>query len=210
MHPARQFRVEDRETLLAFLREHPFVTIAASVGGRPMVAQAPVIVRELDGELVIDFHLSRGNILVPHLVQGFRAVMLATGPDAYISPDGYVSADQAPTWNYLSVEAEGSVAVLNEAELIAQLDSLSEQEEARLLPKPLWTRHKMAPGKFEAMLRGIIGGRLHVDRLEGTFKLSQNKSDADRLGAAQALGAHPLADQMRRGAWASRPHSPSD
>lgn len=197
MHPARLFKVEDRETLLAFLREHPFVTLAASVGGRPMIAQTPVVVRELADELVIDFHLSRGNILAPNLVQGFRAVMLATGPDAYVSPDWYGSADQVPTWNYLSVEAEGAVAVLNEDELIAQLDSLSEQEEARLLPKPLWTRGKMAPGKFEALLRGIIGGRLFVDRLEGTFKLSQNKSEADRLGAARGLGKHPLAKRMR-------------
>jgi len=197
MHPARAFKVEDRAALLAFLREHPFVTLAASVGGRPMIAQAPVVVRELADELVIDFHLSRGSILAPHLVQGFRAVMLATGPDAYVSPDWYESADQVPTWNYLSVEAEGSVTVLDEAELIAQLDSLSEQEEARLLPKPLWTRHKMAPGKFEALVRGIIGGRLFVDRLEGTFKLSQNKAEADRLGAAKGLGRHPLAKMMR-------------
>jgi len=197
MHPAKLFRVEDRETLLAFLREHPFVTLAASVGGRPMVAQAPVVVRDMHDALVIDFHLSRGNVLAPHLVQGFRAVMLATGPDAYVSPDWYESADQVPTWNYLSIEAEGSVVVLDEAELIAQLDSLSEQEEARLAPKPLWTRHKMAPGKFEALLRGIIGGRLFVDRLEGTFKLSQNKSEADRIGAAEGLGKHPLAEMMR-------------
>ena len=197
MHPARLFKVEDRDVLPAFLREHPFVTLAASVGGRPMIAQAPAVVRQIGDELVIDFHLSRGSILAPHLVQGFRAVMLATGEDAYISPDWYESADQVPTWNYLSVEAEGSVAVLDEAELIAQLDSLSEQEEARLAPKPLWTRHKMAPGKFDALLRGIIGGRLFVDRLEGTFKLSQNKSEADRLGAAKGLGKHPLAKMMR-------------
>jgi len=197
MHPSKLFKVEDREALLGFLREHPFLTIAASVGGRPMVAQAPVVVREMHDELVIDFHLSRGNVLVPHLVQGFRAVMLATGEDAYISPDWYESADQVPTWNYLSVEAEGSVAPLDEAELVAQLDSLSEQEEARLLPKPIWTRHKMASGKFDALLRGIVGGRLFVDRLEGTFKLSQNKGEADRLGAAKGLGKHPLAKMMR-------------
>jgi transcriptional regulator len=171
MHPSKLFKVEDREALL--------------------------VVRELHDELVIDFHLSRGNVLVPHLVQGFRAVMLATGEDAYVSPDWYESADQVPTWNYLSVEAEGSVAVLSEAELIAQLDSLSEQQEARLLPKPIWTRGKMASGKFEALLRGIIGGRLFVDRLEGTFKLSQNKGEADRLGAAKGLGKHPIAKVMR-------------
>ena len=199
MHPAKPFRVEDRETLLAFVAAHPFVTIAAAVGGRPFTAQAPVVIRELDfGEVALDFHLSRGNALSPHIVQGFRAVALATGPDAYVSPDWYASADQVPTWNYLSVEAEGSVAPLNDDELIALLDDLSAQEEARLLPKKPWTRDKMSPGRFEAMMRGIIGARLTVDRLEGTFKLSQNKAEADRVGVVAALGDHPIAGLMTR------------
>ncbi|MET3666206.1 FMN-binding negative transcriptional regulator [Caulobacter sp. 1776] len=197
MHPAKAFRVEDRATLLDFIASHPFVILAASVGGRPFVAQAPVVIRDLDGEVALDFHLSRANALAPHLVQGFRAVALATGLDAYVSPDWYESADQVPTWNYLAVEAEGSIAPLNEAELIALLDDLSAREEARLLPKAPWTRDKMSDGRFEAMLRGIAGGRLFVERLEGTFKLSQNKSDADRLGAAEGLGDHPIAEMMR-------------
>jgi len=121
MHPDGRFRVEDRAVLLDFLRAHPFVTIAAAVGGRPFVAQSPVVIRDLDGEIALDFHLSRGNVLTPHLTQGFRAVVLATGLDAYISPDWYESADQVPTWNYQSVEAEGSVAPLNDAERIREL-----------------------------------------------------------------------------------------
>lgn len=197
MHPDNRFRVEDRAVLLDFVAAHPFVTIAASVGGRPFVAQSPVVVRDLDGEVGLDFHLSRGNVLTPHLTQGFRAVVLATGLDAYISPDWYEGADQVPTWNYLSVEAEGSVAPLNDEELIVLLDALSVQEEARLSPKKPWTRDKMKPGKFEAMLRGIQGGRLFVERLEGTFKLSQNKGEVDRLGAAKGLGDHPIAELMR-------------
>jgi transcriptional regulator len=200
MHPAKPFHVDDCETLLGFLRAHPFVTIAAAVRGRPFVAQAPVVVRELDfGEVALDFHLSRGNVLAPHIVQGFRAVALATGPDAYVSPDWYVSEDQVPTWNYLSVEAEGSVAPLDDDELVTLLDDLSAQEEAHLLPKPPWTRHKMSPGRFEAMMRGIIGARLIVDRLEGTFKLSQNKGEADRAGVVSALGEHPIAGLIRGG-----------
>lgn len=199
MHPESRFRVEDRAVLLDFIATHPFVTLAASVGGRPFVAQSPVVIRDLDGEVALDFHLSRGNLLTPHLTQGFRAVALATGLDAYISPDWYESADQVPTWNYQSVEAEGSVAPLNDEELIALLDDLSAQEEARLLPKKPWMRGKMKPGKFENLLRGIQGGRLFVERLEGTFKLSQNKADADRLGAAKGLGDHPIAEMMRRG-----------
>ena len=197
MHPAKPFHIDDRETLLAFIRQHPFVTIAAAVRGRPFTAQAPVVIRELDfGELALDFHLSRGNALTPHIVQGFRAIALATGPDAYVSPDWYESADQVPTWNYLSVEAEGSVAPLNDDELVTLLDDLSAQEEARLLPKTPWTRDKMSPGRFEAMTRAIIGARLVVDRLEGTFKLSQNRAEADRAGVVAALGDHPIAGLM--------------
>lgn len=198
MHPAQPFRVEDRATLLGFIAAHPFVTLAAAVRGRPFTAQAPVVIRHLgDGEVALDFHLSRGNVLSPYIVQGFRAVALATGPDAYVSPDWYAGEDQVPTWNYLSVEAEGSVAGLNDVELVALLDDLSAQEEARLLPKPPWTRHKMSPGRFEAMTRGIIGARLVVDRLEGTFKLSQDKGEADRSGVVAALGDHPIAGLMR-------------
>lgn len=198
MHPAKPFHVDDRETLLTFLREHPFVTIAAAVRGRPFVAQAPVVIRELDfGEVALDFHLSRGNALAPYVVQGFRAVALATGPDAYVSPDWYGSADQVPTWNYVSTEAEGLVAPLSDAEFVVLLDDLSAQEEARLAPKKPWTREKMSPGRFETMMRGIIGCRLTVERLEGTFKLSQNKTDAERAGVVVALGDHPVAGLMR-------------
>ena len=112
------------------------MTIAAAVGGRPFTAQAPVVVRELDfGEVALDFHLSRGNALAPFMVQGFRAVALATGPDAYVSPDWYGSEDQVPTWNYVSAEAEGLVAPLSDVEFVAQLDDLSAQEEARLGPR---------------------------------------------------------------------------
>lgn len=198
MHPARPFRVEDRQDLLAFVRAHPFVTLAVAAGGRPFVAQAPVVVRELDfGEVALDFHLSRGNALAPYLVQGFRAVALATGPDAYVSPDWYGSPDQVPTWNYVSAEAEGLVAPLSAAETLVLLDDLSAQEEERLSPKPPWTRDKMTPARFEALLRGIVGCRLGVERLEGTWKLGQNKSAAERAAVVAALGDHPVATWMR-------------
>ena len=198
MHPDSRFAIEDCATLLAFLAAHPFVTLAASIKDAPMIAQAPIVIHEIGGEIALDFHVSRGSVLAPHVVRGFSAIALSTAEDAYISPDWYESEDQVPTWNYRSVEAHGFVAPLSEVELVAQLDALSDQEEARLLPKPIWTRGKMSPGRFESMLRGIVGGRLTVERMTGTFKLSQNKSDADRLGAAKGLGKHPLAALMRK------------
>ena len=198
MHPAAAFKVVDQEVLLSWLEAHAFMTVVGSPQGQPLVAHAPVIARRLGEGLVLDFHLSRGNALVEALAQGFSGLLVSLGPDAYISPDWYVSADQVPTWNYVTVEAQGPVAALEEAGLVALLDDLSAQEEARLQPKPPWTRAKMSPGVFERMSRAIIGARLTVERLEGTFKLSQNKSEADRAGAIAGLGDHPVADLMRR------------
>lgn len=193
MHPAAHFRVDDEAALLAHLDRHPFATIAAAPDGRVRIAHAPVLVRRLETGLALDFHLSRGNALAPFVAQGFRATLVSLGPDAYVSPDWYASAGQVPTWNYLTVEAEGPCVGLDDTGLVALLDALSAQEEARLLPKPPWTRAKMDPATFERMTRAILGVRLSVERLEGTFKLSQNKKAADRAGVRQGLGDHPLA-----------------
>ena len=196
MHPAGAFKETDEAALLAHLARHPFATIAAAPQGRPLIAHAPLIVRRTPAGLALDFHVSRNNALADHIAGGFAAVAVSLEADAYVSPDWYEGADQVPTWNYLSVEAEGAVTPLDEAGLVTLLDDISALEERRLAPKPPWTRHKMSPGRFEAMLRGIVGARLVVSRLEGTFKLSQNKNAADRAGVITALGDHPIGRRM--------------
>src|SRR6185503_8629986 len=135
MHPATAFHVADEATLLAHLAAQPFCTLAAVVDGRPVIAHAPVVVRRLATGLALDFHLSRGNALAPAIADGFRAVAVSLAAEAYISPDWYADKDQVPTWNYVSVEAEGAVAGLDDVGLVALLDELSAQEEAKLLPK---------------------------------------------------------------------------
>ncbi|MES2723226.1 MAG: FMN-binding negative transcriptional regulator [Pseudomonadota bacterium] len=197
MHPSLPFQVSDEAVLLDHLAGFPFSTIAASVDGRAVVAHAPVIARRMGEGLVLDFHLSRGNALARALAGGFHAVAVNLATEAYVSPDWYENRDSVPTWNYVSVEVEGPVAALAEADLIALLDDLSALEEARLLPKKPWTRDKMSPGKFETMLRGIVGARMTVERFEGVTKLSQNKTAADRAGVMAALGDHPVGRRMR-------------
>ncbi len=198
MHPNAAFRTDDETLLLARLAAHPLATLSAAPGGRLLVAHAPVVARRVAGALVLDFHLSRTNALASAIAGGFRAVAVSLEAEAYISPDWYADADQVPTWNYVSVEAEGPVAPLGDEGLVALLDDLSAREEARLLPKTPWTRHKMSPGRFEAMTRAIVGGRMTVERLEGTTKLSQNKSAADVAGVVAALGDHPIGRLMAR------------
>lgn len=189
MHPNRRFHWDDREALLAFVAGVSFAHIFAATPDGPRVAHAPVVVTR-EGNL--RFHLARSNGLGRHL-DGARAVVSIATPDAYISPDWYGSDDQVPTWNYLAVEAEGPVRRLAETDLVALLDDLSAAHEARLLPKPPWTRAKITPGRFEAMLPAIHAFELTVETLRGTDKMGQNKSAAEIEGAAAGL------DGIRRG-----------
>ncbi len=192
MHPDSRFAWTDRAELLAFVADVSFAQIFASTPAGPMVVHAPVIVTG-DGHL--RFHIARRNRIAAHL-DGATALVCVTGPNAYVSPDWYGTEDQVPTWNYLAVEAEGPVRRLSGDELIAQSDALSAAHEARLLPKRPWTRAKMAPGRFEAMLPAIAGFEMQTAELRGTRKLNQNKDSAARAGVIAALGDHPIAKLM--------------
>lgn len=166
--------------MLAFVGDISFCTIC--VDG-PLLVHAPVVVDAPDR---IRFHMARGNRAAAAL-EGNRAIISCLGPDAYVSPDWYGVPDQVPTWNYLNVEAEGPLRRLDEAGLTRLLDDLSAAHEARLAPKPAWTRAKMTPGRFAAMLKAIIGYELTIEELRGTRKLGQHKSEAERTGAADGL-----------------------
>lgn len=198
MHPNPAFRWEDEAAMRAFVAARGFATLCAAGPDGPVVAHAPLVVT---GEGRLRFHLARSNRLCAHL-EGTTLLASVTDADFYVSPDWYGTPDQVPTWNYLAVEIEGRVAALDEAGLVAQVDALGDRFEAGLAPKPVWTRAKMTPGRFEAMLGAIRGYELTPAAWRGTRKLGQNKTPAERAALAEALDARGQAGiaAMVRGA----------
>lgn len=200
MHPDSTFRWEDRDAMRALVCELGFGALFAGTPDGPRVVHLPVV--WLD-DTTLALHVARGNGITRHL-DGTTALFVAQGPDGYVSPDWYGLGDaQVPTWNYVAVELEGRMRRLDQAGLVAQLDQLSAEQEARLAPKPEWTRAKMPLGLFEQMTRGIVGFTLEVQGWRGTRKLGQNKPDAARLSAAdgvEAAGRRGIAYWMRNAA----------
>lgn len=200
MHPARDFHEADPDVLAARVADRGFAVIVGVDGGRPLIAHAPVL---LDRRR-LRFHLSAANPLSGALAASGWALAVVTGDDAYVSPDWYAQPDQVPTWNYVSAEIEGPVRVLDRAAAAALLDDLAARYESALAPKPPWTRAKMQPARFEAMLSGIVAFEMTVERLAGTSKLSQNKPTAEARRVADALaglddaGARAIAERMIR------------
>lgn len=185
MHPNAAFRWTDLPAMGAFATE---VAVAHlfTVGGTA-VAHAPILV-QADGSLW--FHLARGNALCAALVDGAAAVASLAEPGFYISANWYDDpAASVPTWNYRAVEVAGTIRRLSQDELVRQLDGLSALHEARACED--WTRTKMAPDRFAAMLGTITGFALEGASWRGTWKMSQNKSRDMRARLEMKVG-HPL------------------
>ncbi|MEM1267476.1 MAG: FMN-binding negative transcriptional regulator [Pseudomonadota bacterium] len=202
MHPNPTFRREARARNLAFARSRAFgqLTICGHKG--PLAAHVPFLLNAdaSEGEV----HLMRSNPVARALSTPQAALLSVSGPDGYISPDWYEMPDQVPTWNYVAVHIRGTLERMAGAELRDVLDRLSASIEERL-PKTPWHSSKMTPGVMERMMRSLVPCRLQVMEIDGTWKLSQNKPDAARLGAvsgvseASAPGQEhaALADLMR-------------
>ena len=187
MHPARNFHEADRLTLAAIVASKGLASIVGVEGARAVTAAAPIILTRDTAR----FHLSSRNRLTPILAASGWALAIVMAEDAYVSPDWYGAADQVPTWNYRSVEIEGGLRTMSRDETRRLLDDLSAHFEAPLAPKPPWTRAKMRVEPFEAMLGAITGFEITVERMEGTFKLSQNKPADEIALVATRLSERP-------------------
>jgi transcriptional regulator len=185
MYRPAAFAVDDVRALHAFVRAHPFATVAAVIDSAVQFAYAPVV---LDAGGTARFHLARSNPLA-RLATGARVRLSFLGPHAYVSPDWYVTQGMVPTWNYMAVEGEGAVTPLTGDALVRLLVDLSAAEEAHLQPKKPWTVDKVPEPKMTTLLNAIVGFEVALDTLEGKFKLSQNIKPEDFSGAAEGLEA---------------------
>ena len=182
--------------MAALVRDLGFGVLFVSTPEGPRAVHVPVL---LDGDR-LRFHVSRGNAVHPALAEGARALFVATGPHAYISPEYYGLEDRVPTWSYIAVELEGPVRLLDPEALVRLVDELSAEQEARLAPKPPWTRAKMSEGRFDGLLKAISGFEMHVSDWRGTAKVDQDKPQEVRSRIADALaerGERDMAAAMR-------------
>ena len=191
MHPNPAFRRVARATSLEFARAQGFGQLLINgADGWPLVAHVPFV---LDAPgAVAGFHLVRSNPIARAVGQGVPARLVVQGPHSYVSPDWYETPQQVPTWNYVAVHLSGEIRPCTSDALLAQLDQISAQFEARLAPKRPWTHAKMEPQVMEGMMRQIVPFALHVAQVDGTWKLGQNKPDAARLAAAGQMAQHGM------------------
>jgi len=185
MYQPAPFQESDRQTLFDFIDSYGFATLVSFANDGPMVSHLPLLLeREATGQARLLGHLARANPHWEYLRGQTPALAIFHGPHSYISPTWYAERPAAPTWNYAVVHTYG-VPKLADSDLTENIIRrlFVKYEQAR--PNPLQER---LPREFvRQKLRAIVGFELPIDRLEGKFKLSQNKSRLDRAGVLDGL-----------------------
>jgi transcriptional regulator len=196
--------VTDRSILLEGMRAYSFAILFGPADGpaadAPLAAtHLPLVVKDAGEHGMIEGHFAKANPQWQALA-GRETLVVFSGPHTYVSPTLYVEELSVPTWNYIAIHAYGVLELIEEPEakdaLLKDLIAIHEPAYA-----DRWG--ELPDGFKRTMLAGIVGFRIPIARIEGKFKLSQNRKEAERnsVRAAQAAGDP---DQQALAAWMQR------
>lgn len=190
------FQEENSEELLRFMQAHPLGTvISATAVTEPCASHLPCLVKHVEGEWILEFHIARENPQTAWLKNGKITLVIFNGPNAYVSSSVY-GHPNVPTWNYQAVHVHGLAEPMTEQELTAHLiESVAFFEAQRPQPLDLKT---LPPDMLKAYQQDIAGFRIRSYKLEGAYKLSQNRNHADynRIVSDLASSSHQQAQEI--------------
>lgn len=199
MYVPNAFQEDNRETLHALIRAHPLATLITAGSGGLLANLVPFTVIDGGDKGILRAHIAKANDQVHALGAGAETLVVFQGPEAYITPSWYVSKQEhgrvVPTWNYAVVQARGTPRLIDDAEwLRAQIHHLTTmQEQKRALP---WSVND-APEPFIAgQIKAIIGVEIPISSIMGKWKVSQNRSAADRKGVEDGLRREGVSEEM--------------
>jgi transcriptional regulator len=199
MYCPAAFRQDDLLTLQAQIQATGLGVLTCSGEQGLQASHLPLLLEPGEGEFgTLYGHFARANPHWRDLASGVEALVVFSGADGYVHPGWYPAKAEhgkvVPTWNYIAVHAWGQAEVFDDPERLLQLVSrLSERhEQGRTRP---WAVSD-APGDYiDAMLRAIVGFALPIRRIEGKWKLSQNRSASDQAGVRTGLAESARASE---------------
>ena len=188
MYIPQHFAQQDRGILAELIQANSFGTLVTQGEDGLVASHLPFLLEQEDTGLVLRGHFARANSHWTQ-VENCESLIIFQGPHCYISPNWYKSPN-VPTWNYAAVHVYGSVELLTDKEDILDIVLELSDTHERDLPDP-WI-----PDYDEALLNAIIGFRFVISDIQGKYKLSQNKTVADRKGAIEALQLSGTENEM--------------
>jgi transcriptional regulator len=191
MYQPPHFREDDLAVQHALIKAHP-LGLLVTFGSAGLEANPIPFGLEASASSLgtLKAHLSRANPQWRTFDPAQEALVVFQGPETYITPSWYAAKREhgkvVPTWNYAIVQARGRLTIRDDPDwLRQQIAAMTETQEA---PRPEPWNVSDAPAPFvAAQLKGIVGIEIEITRIEGKWKVSQNRPEADRLGVSAGL-----------------------
>ena len=186
------FREDRIEALHALIRQHPLGLLTSAGASGLAATPLPFLVYPAEGPHgTLRAHLARANPHWRELQGGAECLVVFMGPQGYVTPSWYPSKRETqkvvPTWNYVCVQAWGKPRIVEDpAWLRRQIDDLTRARESAR-PEP-WMVDDAPEDYLAAQMKAIVGIEIPIARIEGKWKLSQNRPAADRAGVVAGLG----------------------
>lgn len=184
------------------MERYSFTVLVTSLEGDLQITHLPLLLDRVTGtQGMLIGHMAKAN---PHsrFLDGGRSTVIYSGPHTYISPTWYAADNVVPTWNYVAVHVTGATEVIDDRqELLTSVRRMTDHYESAM-PEP-WSLTNSP--SIDKLLDQIVGFRLHIERIEGKWKLNQNHPIERRLKVIAQLrnradsDSQAIADLMEAG-----------
>ncbi len=176
MYIPKYAKHENPELIREFLESHPFATLITQ-NESICANHFPFLICNKSGKLRLKSHMARNNPQWNYFENDSSVLVVFQGPHAYISPSIYVNKLNVPTWNYTAVHVYGKVHAIHDSAEIEEIliDTVAKFEHLRPAP---W-KYDLPQSFRENLIKAIVGFSIEIERIEGKFKLSQNRAPED-------------------------------
>jgi transcriptional regulator len=176
MYNIPHFKAKDHQEVLDFMQANPFVTICGvNKDGYPVATQIPILLKIENDTIIISGHMMRKQDHTNAFENNNKALVIFSGPSAFVSANWYTTKNMGSTWNYQSVQAKGKLEIKDEKHLKNLLTALTLHFEND--PDSPTQVKNLSPEYMEQNMKAIVSFEILVDDLQHVFKLSQNRDD---------------------------------
>lgn len=202
MYNLPYFKEQDAGKVLDFVRQHPFAFLCGcDAANKPVATQIPVFIDERNGRLFLSGHIMKNTDHHKAFLSNPDVLAVFTGAHSYVSASWYSDKKQASTWNYISVQARGTLKFLDDAALMEVLKRTTNHFENN--PHSGSNFEDLSQEYIQRLVKAIVAFEIEVNQMENVFKLSQNRDEPsfhniiDQLENKDA-GSRQVAAEMKK------------
>jgi transcriptional regulator len=185
MYKFPYYTEQDQEKILVFMNNNPFVLITGMGQDYPVATYIPVeISNNEEGKMILSGHMMRKTDHHLAFENNNNVLVIFNGPHCYVSASWYTTPKVGSTWNYMTVHAKGRISFTNEEGTYNAVKAVSDKYEGKETAAAF---DKLPAAYINSMVKAIVGFHIEVERIDNTFKLSQNRDEESKKNIIHEL-----------------------